>query len=72
MPSPQTNTLTTREKEVVKLLSDGLTCTEIGMKLILSSHTINSHRKRLLLKLEAKNCAHLVKQAISLGILEIN
>jgi DNA-binding NarL/FixJ family response regulator len=56
--------LTRREKEVLKLISDGLTNNEIAEKIFISPLTVDSHRKNLLLKLEAKNTAALVKIAM--------
>ncbi|MEO0895880.1 MAG: response regulator transcription factor [Bacteroidota bacterium] len=60
--------LSKREKEVVKLIVDGLTTKEIADKLFLSKHTIESHRQNILLKLELKNTAELVKYAIQHGL----
>jgi DNA-binding NarL/FixJ family response regulator len=61
--------LTRREKEVIQLISEGLSNKEIGEKLILSTHTIDSHRKNLLSKFNAKNKAELVKKAMEKGLL---
>ncbi|MBC8112179.1 MAG: response regulator transcription factor [Verrucomicrobia bacterium] len=56
--------LTRREKEVLVCIADGLTNPEIAEKLFVSPLTIDSHRKNLLAKFEAKNTASLVKIAI--------
>ena len=61
--------LTRREVEVLKLIADGLTNQEIADKLFISSWTVDSHRKNLLLKFNAKNTAILVKTAITSGII---
>ena len=61
--------LTRRESEVLKLIADGLTNQEIADKLFISSWTVDSHRKNLLLKFNAKNTANLVKTAITNGII---
>ncbi len=58
-----------REKEIVKLIADGHTTQEIAEKLYLSKHTIESHRKNILLKLGLKNSAGLVKYAIHKGLI---
>lgn len=58
-----------REKEILKLISEGLTNIEIGERLNLSSRTADSHRRNLLFKYQANNSAHLVKIAIELGML---
>jgi len=62
--------LTRREVEVLKLIADGLTNQEIAEKLFISSWTVDSHRKNLLLKFNAKNTAILVKMAVSGGFIE--
>jgi len=61
--------LTRREVEVLKLIANGLTNQEIADKLFISSWTVDSHRKNLLLKFNAKNTAILVKTAVTSGII---
>jgi DNA-binding NarL/FixJ family response regulator len=56
--------LTRREKEVLELIAGGLTNPEIAGKLFVSSSTVDSHRKNLLAKLNAKNTASLIRYAI--------
>ena len=53
--------LTKREKEVIKLIIDGLTNDSIAEKLFLSPLTVSTHRKNVLSKLNLKNTAMLVK-----------
>lgn len=60
--------LTRREVEVLKLIADGLTNQEIADKLFISAWTVDSHRKNLLIKFDAKNTASLVKMAALQGI----
>ncbi len=61
--------ITRREKEVLALIADGLTNAEIAAKLFISVTTVDSHRKNLLTKFEAKNTAALVKAAAQLNLL---
>ena len=61
--------LTRREKEVLELIADGMTNAEIAEKLFISVTTVDTHRKNLLAKMEAKNTASLVKIAVSRGYL---
>ncbi|TNF39708.1 MAG: response regulator transcription factor [Bacteroidetes bacterium] len=59
--------ITKRESEILKLISDGLTNQEIGEKLFISPLTVDTHRKNLLLKFNARNTAILIKTAVSKG-----
>ena len=61
--------ITRRETEVLKLIADGYTNQEIADKIFLSPLTVYSHRKNLLLKLDAKNTASLIKIAINKGLI---
>ena len=56
--------ITRREKEVLDLIAQGLTNQEIAEKLFISSATVDTHRKNLLAKLDAKNTASLVRIAM--------
>ena len=56
--------LSQREREMLKLVAEGLTNAEIADRIFLSPETIKSYRKNLLLKLDAKNTAVLVRIAI--------
>lgn len=56
--------LTPRESDLLRLIVDGFTNQEIAEKLFLGVETINSYRKNLLFKLNARNTAVLVKLAI--------
>jgi DNA-binding NarL/FixJ family response regulator len=56
--------ITRREKEVLELIADGMTNNEIAQKLFISTTTVDTHRKNLLAKFEAKNIASLIKMAM--------
>jgi DNA-binding NarL/FixJ family response regulator len=56
--------LTTREKELLRLIVDGYTNKETADKMCLGLETIKTYRKNLLLKLGCKNSMILVKKAI--------
>jgi DNA-binding NarL/FixJ family response regulator len=62
--SPAKIVIGRREKEVLLLISDGLTNGDIAQKLSLSVNTVDTYRKSLLLKLNAKNSVELVKLAL--------
>lgn len=61
--------LTSREKDVLKLIAEEYTTQEIADKLFLSKHTIESYRKTLILKLKVRNLAGLTRYAVKLGLL---
>lgn len=56
--------LSQREREILRLIAEGLTNGEIADRIFLSPETIKSYRKNLLLKLDAKNTAVLVRIAL--------
>lgn len=56
--------LTGKEREMLRLITEGYTNPEIADKIALSVETINTYRKNLLLKLQARNTAVLVKVAL--------
>ena len=62
--------LTRREKEVLKLIVQELTASEIADKLFISQNTVDTHRKNLLSKLDVRNTAGLVKYALQNGLAE--
>jgi len=55
--------MSNREKEILVLMSEGLTADEIANELKLSKYTIEEYRTNLLKKFKAKNATHLVKIA---------
>ncbi len=61
--------LTRREKEVLKLICEEKSSSEIAAELFLSEHTVESHRANLLNKLQVKNVAGLVKKALEMNLL---
>ena len=69
-PSTLLPTLTRREKETLKLIVGENTNEEIAKQLFISIHTVISHRRSLLRKLDAKNTAGLVKAAYELNLLD--
>ena len=56
--------LTTREREIVKLIAEGKSSKEIGELLFISSRTVQHHRANIMKKLNVKNTTELVKFAI--------
>jgi len=63
-------TLSEREIEIIKLISDGLTNKEIADTIFLSTHTVNTHRKNIMNKLGIKNTAGIVIYAVKENIIK--
>ncbi|MBK6827997.1 MAG: response regulator transcription factor [Chitinophagaceae bacterium] len=61
--------LTRREKEVLELIASGMTNNEIAAKLFVSVATVDTHRKNLLAKFDARNIAMLIKTAVQLQLI---
>lgn len=62
---PQTTKkITKREREILELLMEGMTSSEIAAKLFISPRTVEKHRTNLLKKTGLKNTAALVKYAM--------
>lgn len=65
------NTLTTREKEVLKLLAEGLTTKEVAIKLDISIKTADVHKSNLMRKLDLHNRSELLKYAIRNKLIDV-
>ena len=63
--------LTGREKEVLRLLAEGHTNKEIAKMLVISPKTVDSHKTRLMAKLELRNRAELIKYALQKKIISM-
>jgi DNA-binding NarL/FixJ family response regulator len=68
----QTPVLSKREKEVLRLIGNGLTNTAIAEKLFISVDTVDTHRKNLYTKLKVNNTALLIRKAIENNYLTTN
>ncbi len=64
--------LTTRERQVLKLVAEGMTSRDIAEKLSISARTVEHHRANLMKKLNLKNAADLIRYAISKGYVTPN
>jgi len=63
--------LTEREKEVMLFVVEGLSNSEIADKLFISVRTVETHKTRILQKLQLKSTVDLVKFAIKNKIIEV-
>ncbi|RQS41754.1 response regulator [Burkholderia sp. Bp8986] len=62
--------LTSRERQILKLIAEGEKNREIADKLAISFKTVESHRMNMMQKLEAHNAADLSKWARRLGLID--
>ena len=63
------DSITSREREILGLLSKGHNNKEISEMLFLSPHTVDYHRRQLLKKTNSRNIAQLIGIAYHMGIL---
>jgi Response regulator containing a CheY-like receiver domain and an HTH DNA-binding domain len=69
--SPQRAELTTREREILKLIVEGQSNKEVAKKLYLSVSTVETHRANLMTKVGARNVAQLVHYALRHNLLSL-
>jgi len=67
----QSETLTSREKEILKLLVSGNTTKQIANILFISTHTVNTHRKNIMRKLDIKTVSGLTIFAVLNNIITL-
>ncbi len=68
-PTPSVfSVLTTREREVLQLLSEGKRTSQIGELLHISTKTVETHRQQIMHKLGMRSVAELTKYAIREGL----
>ena len=60
--------LTSREREVLQLMSEGQSTAKIADQLHVSVKTVESHRQQLMQKLNIRSVAELTKYAIREGL----
>lgn len=63
--------LTQREREVLRLVAEGMTSRQIADSLCVSPKTVETHRTRLMKKLELSSLADLVKYAVREGLTDL-
>ena len=60
--------LSEREKEILTMIAEGLSSSEIGEKLFISARTAETHRSNIMKKIQVKNIAGLIRFAIKSGL----
>jgi DNA-binding NarL/FixJ family response regulator len=63
--------LTPREKQILKMIAEEYTNQEIADQLFISPRTVDTHRRNLILKLNVKNTAGLVRYALSHHLIDL-
>lgn len=66
---PPDDPLTSREREVLKLIAQGMTNRKIAQQLTISINTVKSHRRQIYQKLDLDERADIVAYAINRGFL---
>jgi len=64
------DTLTTREREILQLLADGMSNADVATKLFISQETVKSHVRHILAKLEADTRTQAVAIALREAIID--
>jgi len=65
-----TDMLTTREREILQLLADGMSNADVAARLFISQETVKSHVRHILTKLEAYTRTHAVAIALREAIID--
>jgi DNA-binding NarL/FixJ family response regulator len=63
------NTLTPREREVLKLVAEGYTSKQVGEIFYISQRTVEKHRSNIMSKLGAKDLTDLIRTAVKNGLI---
>ncbi|MFA5328891.1 MAG: response regulator transcription factor [Prolixibacteraceae bacterium] len=63
--------LTDRESEILKLIAEGISVSDISNQLFVSIKTINTHKQHILEKLNLKTTTDIVKYALKKGIISL-
>jgi len=72
IPADRYELLTTREREILQMVGEGLTMSEISETLSISIRTVEKHRSNLMQKLEVKNYADLIRFALQRGLIPLD
>ena len=62
--------LTSHQRDILRMLADGLSAKEIARKLDISSRTVESHKYQIMESLGARSSAELIRLAIRHGIVD--
>jgi DNA-binding CsgD family transcriptional regulator len=60
-----------RERQVIRMIADGLNCKAIASELNFSTKTVEAHKFNFMRKLDLHNVAQIVRYAVAHGIIEV-
>ncbi len=69
--SSEVESLTTREREVLQLIAEGSSSSQIASRLFISVKTVSTHRRQIMEKLNTDNIADLIKFALKEGLISL-
>ena len=67
----RSSALTSKEKEIIQLIAEGLGDKQIAYKFKISGNTVHAHRRNIALKLDIHKQTDLVRYAIKEGIAKL-
>lgn len=70
--NPGYESLTPREQEILALLAEGMTVSQVADKLFISRKTAENHRSNIMRKLGLHNTIELIRYAVKIGIIDID
>ena len=68
-PTSSVSVFSKREKQIIRLIADGLKNKEIAEKLFISLHTVKNHRKAILEKAAVNSSSELIAKCITEGLI---
>lgn len=63
--------LTARERQILSLLANGMSQSDVAAKIFISPHTVNFHVRNILFKLTASNITAAVAYALSMHLIHV-
>ncbi len=65
-------TLTNRECEILRLVANEYNTLQVADLLCISEYTVVSHRQNIMIKLNVKNAAGMVRRGFEIGVLSLS
>jgi DNA-binding NarL/FixJ family response regulator len=71
-PATEPSPLTRREEEILQLIADGYSTSEVASRLFISGKTVKNHLASIYAKLDARDRTQAVLSAVRIGIIRLN